>query len=102
MAAFVCTLVAQEIRADRDMFNAVKSGGKQEAAAAAPKLLIRVRYNVEGKKGRKPVEVEGTAETVSLFHFYQALFQEALNSLSRGGRGGVPGGAHEAASAACQ
>ena len=45
--------IEAEIRADREMFNAVKSSGKQEAVAAAPKLLIRVRYNVEGKKGAR-------------------------------------------------
>ena len=45
----------------------------QEKPEAAPKLLIRVRYTVDGKKGRKPLEVDGTPSTVSLFHFYQAV-----------------------------
>ena len=44
----------------------------QEKPEAAPKLLIRVRYTVDGKKGRRPLEVDGTPSTVSLFHFYQA------------------------------
>jgi hypothetical protein len=45
----------------------------QEKPEAAPKLLIRLRYTVDGKKGRKPLEVDGTPSTVSLFHFYQAV-----------------------------
>ena len=68
--------IEAEIRADRDMFNAVKSTAKEEKPEAAPKLLIRVRYTVDGKKGRRPVEVDGTPSTVSLFHFYQAIEEQ--------------------------
>ncbi|CAE7721305.1 spoVK, partial [Symbiodinium pilosum] len=65
--------IEAEIRADRDMYNAVRTNAAQEAPAAPPRLLIRVRYDVDGKKGRRPLEVDGTTETVSLFHFYQAV-----------------------------
>lgn len=68
--------IEAEIRADRDMFNAVKSTAKEEKPEAAPKLLIRLRYAVDGKKGRKPLEVDGTPSTVSLFHFYQAIEEQ--------------------------
>ena len=36
-------------------------------------MLIRVRYDVDGKKGRRPVELDGTPSSVSLFHFCQAI-----------------------------
>eukprot|EP00435_Cladocopium_sp_Y103_P035437 s2757_g9.t1 len=48
----------------------------REKPEAAPKLLIRVRYTVDGKKGRRPLEVDGTPSTVSLFHFYQAIEEQ--------------------------
>ncbi|CAJ1362834.1 unnamed protein product, partial [Effrenium voratum] len=68
--------IEAEIRADRDRFNAVKTASKEDTAAPPPRLTIRVRYTVDGQKGRRPVELEGTTASVSLFHFYQAIEEQ--------------------------
>lgn len=64
--------ILAEAKADREYFNAKASGSKEEAPAAAPHLIIRVRYDIDGKRGRRPVEMEGTTTTVSFFTFLQA------------------------------
>eukprot|EP00931_Biecheleriopsis_adriatica_P119606 TRINITY_DN9482_c0_g1_i1.p1 TRINITY_DN9482_c0_g1~~TRINITY_DN9482_c0_g1_i1.p1 ORF type:complete len:1700 (-),score=447.62 TRINITY_DN9482_c0_g1_i1:54-5153(-) len=68
--------IEAEIRADRELYNSLKSTGKEEKAPPPPRLLIRIRYNIDGKAGRKPIELDGTAESVSLFHLCKALEEQ--------------------------
>eukprot|EP00928_Gymnodinium_smaydae_P088713 TRINITY_DN72776_c0_g1_i1.p1 TRINITY_DN72776_c0_g1~~TRINITY_DN72776_c0_g1_i1.p1 ORF type:complete len:1670 (+),score=274.26 TRINITY_DN72776_c0_g1_i1:66-5075(+) len=65
--------ILADAAADREYFNAIRSNVKEEKAAPPPKLVLRLRYDVDGKKGRKPIELEGTTQTISLYHFYQKV-----------------------------
>lgn len=62
--------------ADRDYYNARKSTVREEAEAPSAKLLLRLRYDVDGKKGRRELWLQGTAESISLFHLLQGVEEQ--------------------------
>ncbi|CAE8592113.1 unnamed protein product, partial [Polarella glacialis] len=68
--------IQAEIKSDRETFNMMKAPIKEEKPEAPQRLLLRLRYDINGQKGRRPVELEGTTSTVSLFHFLQAVEEQ--------------------------
>mmetsp|Transcript_16537 Transcript_16537/g.57943 ORF Transcript_16537/g.57943 Transcript_16537/m.57943 type:complete len:96 (-) Transcript_16537:231-518(-) len=54
--------ILKDQAADRDYFTARNTSAPQSAPPTAPKVLLRLRYDVDGKKGRKPVELEGVVD----------------------------------------
>eukprot|EP00927_Polykrikos_kofoidii_P040267 TRINITY_DN34456_c0_g1_i1.p1 TRINITY_DN34456_c0_g1~~TRINITY_DN34456_c0_g1_i1.p1 ORF type:complete len:1702 (-),score=292.40 TRINITY_DN34456_c0_g1_i1:339-5444(-) len=75
--------ILAETRADRERFNAVHSSEKPATAPQKPMVLIRLRYDVNGQKGRRPFELEGTTATVSLFHLLQGIAEEMDVAVTR-------------------
>jgi len=66
--------ILAEQKSDRAYYDASRgTTAPQPEAVTSPTLLLRIRYDVDGQKGRRPVELKGTTSSVSLLHLLEAV-----------------------------